>query len=55
MLGDLKLIQTSEPLQTFKNIENKMNGRIGDYSDGILSVHMQKVRDIIKLNSTMIK
>ncbi|GGF30030.1 hypothetical protein GCM10011518_44080 [Flavobacterium limi] len=55
MLGGLKYIQTSQPLQSFKNIENKMNGRIGDYSDGILSVHMQNVRDIIKLNTAMIK
>lgn len=54
-LGSLKFIPTSQPLQSFKNIENKMNGRIGDFSDGILTVHLQKVRDIIKLNSAMIK
>jgi hypothetical protein len=51
----LKHIQETETLQSFKAIENKMNGRIGDFSDGILSVHMQRVRDIIKLNSEMIK
>lgn len=55
MLSGLKLIQTNKPLQSFKNIENKMTGRIGDFSDGILSVHMQNVRDIIKLNAAMIK
>lgn len=41
--------------EMFKVLENKINGRIGDFSDGILAVHMQRVRDIIKLNSTMIK
>ncbi len=51
----LKHIQETETLQSFKAVENKMNGRIGDFSDGILSVHMQNVRDIIKLNSAMIK
>lgn len=55
ILGGLKTIQTNKPLQSFKNIENKMSGRIGDFSDGILSVHMQSVRDIIKLNAGMIK
>ncbi|MBU2060320.1 MAG: hypothetical protein KKH44_00525 [Bacteroidetes bacterium] len=38
----------------FKVLENKINGRIGDFSDGILAVHMQKVRDIIKVNTAMI-
>lgn len=51
----LQHIQEAETLQSFKAIENKMNGRIGDFSDGILAVHMQKVRDIIKLNSALIK
>ena len=51
----LKQIQETETLQSFKAIENKMNGRIGDFSDGILTVHMQSVRDLIKLNAAMIK
>ena len=36
-------------------IENKINGRIGDFSDGILAVHTQKIRDIIKTNGANIK
>ena len=39
----------------FKVIENKIEGRIGDYSDGILSVHFQNIRDNIKKNETIIK
>jgi hypothetical protein len=39
----------------FKNIENKINGRIGDFSDGILAVHLQRVRDIIKANAIQLK
>lgn len=38
----------------FKVLENKINGRIGDFSDGILVVHMQRVRDIIKANKGML-
>lgn len=38
----------------FKVLENKINGRIGDFSDGILAVHLQKVRDIIKSNQAVI-
>jgi hypothetical protein len=37
--------------EIFKILENKINGRIGDFSDGILSVHMERVRSIIKDNS----
>ena len=37
--------------EMFKVLENKINGRIGDFSDGILAVHMERVRDIIKGNS----
>lgn len=37
--------------EMFKVLENKINGRIGDFSDGILAVHMDRVRDIIKDNS----
>ncbi|MFT5251119.1 MAG: hypothetical protein ACI87N_000090 [Flavobacteriales bacterium] len=40
--------------EMFKVLENKINGRIGDFSDGILAVHMQRVRDIIKGNSAKI-
>lgn len=40
--------------EMFKVLENKINGRIGDFSDGILAVHMERVRDIIKDNSTML-
>ena len=40
--------------EMFKVLENKINGRIGDFSDGILAVHMQRVRDIIKGNKAMI-
>lgn len=39
----------------YKVIENKINGRIGDFSDGILAVHMQRVRDIIKKNADNIR
>lgn len=41
--------------EMFKVLENKINGRIGDFSDGILSVHMQRVRDIIKQNTKLIQ
>jgi hypothetical protein len=40
--------------EIFKILENKINGRIGDFSDGILSVHMERVRSIIKDNSSKI-
>lgn len=40
--------------EMFKVLENKINGRIGDFSDGILAVHMQRVRDIIKTNKKLI-
>lgn len=40
--------------EMFKVLENKINGRIGDFSDGILAVHIQRVRDIIKGNTAMI-
>lgn len=40
--------------EMFKVLENKINGRIGDFSDGILAVHMQRVRDIIKANKVML-
>ncbi|MBQ0908586.1 hypothetical protein KBJ98_07725 [Flavobacterium sp. F-328] len=39
-------------LESFQNINNQINGRIGDFSDGILAVHLQKVRGIIKDNTT---
>jgi hypothetical protein len=45
-------IYTHNTLQSFKVLDNRINGRIGDFSDGILAVHMQRVRDIIKGNST---
>lgn len=38
----------------FKVIENKIEGRIGDFSDGILAVHLQRVRDLIKENENRI-
>lgn len=41
-------------IEYFKNIENKIEGRIGDYSDGILSVHFQNIRDNIKKNQGII-
>ena len=40
--------------EMFKVLENKINGRIGDFSDGILAVHLQRVRDIIKINKALI-
>lgn len=40
--------------EMFKVLENKINGRIGDFSDGILAVHLQRVRDIIKTNKNLI-
>lgn len=45
----------NEQKVAFKNIENKINGRIGDFSDGILAVHLQRVRDIIKANALQLK
>ncbi|MFV0211420.1 hypothetical protein OBK22_06370 [Empedobacter falsenii] len=39
----------------FKVIENKLEGRIGDYSDGILTVHFQEVRDAVKKNQAIVK
>ncbi|PTT18199.1 hypothetical protein DBR27_00900, partial [Flavobacterium sp. HMWF030] len=50
----LEHIQSTQALKSFKVIANEMNGRIGDFSDGILAVHMQRVRDIIKGNKAMI-
>ena len=37
--------------EMFKVLENKINGRIGDFSDGILADNFQRVRGIIKDNS----
>lgn len=48
-------LSSEQAAEMFKILENKINGRIGDFSDGILAVHMQTVRDIIKLNSAIIK
>lgn len=44
-------LRPDQASEMFKVLENKINGRIGDFSDGILAVHMQKVRDIIKFNA----
>lgn len=49
-VGD-QYLSNEEASELFTVIENKINGRIGDFSDGILAVHMQRVRDIIKGNS----
>lgn len=38
----------------FKVIENKLEGRVGDYSDGILAVHLQNVRELIKKNQLIL-
>jgi hypothetical protein len=48
-------ISAEESTIVFKVIENKINGRIGDFSDGILAVHMQRVRDLIKKNAEKVK
>lgn len=39
----------------YKVLENKIKGRIGDFSDGILAVHIQRVRDNVKVNTQNIK
>lgn len=49
-VGD-KYLSHEQASEVFKVVENKINGRIGDFSDGILAAHMQRVRDIIKGNS----
>ncbi|MDM1409095.1 hypothetical protein [Myroides sp. DF42-4-2] len=38
----------------FKVIENKLEGRVGDYSDGILAVHLQNMRELIKKNQLIL-
>ena len=38
----------------FKTIENKLEGRIGDFSDGIIAVHLQNVREAVKYNQKLI-
>ena len=50
----ISFISPEESNIIYKEIENKINGRIGDFSDGILAVHMQRVRDLIKINSKKI-
>lgn len=50
----LKTLTPNQSSEFFKVIENKINGRIGDFSDGILVVHMQRVRDLIKKNSDIL-
>ncbi len=49
-----KYLPPDQAQEMFKVLENKINGRIGDFSDGILVVHMQRVRDIIKANKGML-
>ncbi|MEJ8591177.1 hypothetical protein JSO54_08015 [Riemerella anatipestifer] len=41
--------------EDFKVIENKIEGRIGDFSDGILAVHLQNIRETIKYNQNLIR
>ena len=40
--------------KSFKVINNQIDGRIGDFSDGIVATHLQRVRTIIKDNATKI-
>lgn len=47
-------INLSKTREQFKVIENKIEGRIGDYSDGILTVHLQDIREKIKYNQTVL-
>ena len=47
-------IDISKTKEHFKVLENKIEGRIGDYTDGILTVHLQNVREIIKYNQTVL-
>lgn len=42
------------PRELFKVIENKLEGRIGDFSDGILAVHLQNIREAIKYNQSLV-
>lgn len=48
---DEKDIDYEKAFYTFHLISNKLEGRIGDYSDGILSVYLQNVREVVKLNN----
>lgn len=48
-------IDISKTREYFKSIENKIEGRIGDFSDGILAVHLQNVRELVKYNHKLIQ
>ena len=39
----------------FKNIDNELMGRIGDFSEGMITVYLQNIREVIKYNQNVIK
>jgi hypothetical protein len=45
---------SEQTAEVFKDIGNKLDGRVIDFSDGILAVHIQTVRDMIKRNADLI-
>lgn len=51
-LASVAPIKYQKSREYFKNIENKIEGRIGDFSDGILAVHLQNVREVVKKNQS---
>lgn len=56
-LNDIQDSQNNIPKHSrdfFKDIENKLEGRIGDFSDGMLAVYLQNVREVIKYNQNLI-
>lgn len=47
----LNSLREDKIFESFKAINNQINGRIGDFSDGILAVHLQRVGSIMKDNA----
>ncbi|MBI9056972.1 MAG: hypothetical protein JEZ01_04295 [Labilibaculum sp.] len=43
-------VEAGYNFKQYRNIENKLKGRIGDFSDGMIAVHIQMLREISKLN-----
>lgn len=53
--GTATISQFSLTMKDFKSADNKIEGRIGDFSDGMIAVHIQELREIIKKNEALIK
>ena len=49
-LANVSPVKVKRSKEFFKVIENKLEGRVGDYTDGILAVHLQNARELIKKN-----